>query len=242
MFKNGFAYVHHQLIHIVGGGASGVHHEAGVFLAHLRTAHGKALQPRLLDKRGGEMPLRSAKRTPRRGQIKRLLVAATLVEFAHLRGDLRAVASFAPDNRAEKYAAAHLLKQTLSVAEAALFVCKLVKSLLRQVVENDALHHVLHLSAVGAGVHHQSAAHRAGYAGGKLQPRKRILLRKARKLGKRHARLDIDISAVEQKHFGKLLGADHEKLAQPLVGEEDVCAVAENVRCEMVQLQIVAYL
>ena len=58
----------------------------------------------------------------------------------------------------------------------------LVQALVRQVVEHNALDRVLQLTVVCARVHYHPAADAAGDAGGKLQPLKAVLLRKARKL------------------------------------------------------------
>ena len=88
----------------------------------------------------------------------------------------------------------------------------LVEALVRQVVEHDALDRVLQLTVVCARVHYHPAADAAGDAGGKLQPLKAVLLRKARKLRKRHAGFGVDRVLADHEQLAKLCGADDEEV------------------------------
>ena len=150
-----------------------------MLLRHLRPAHGIALQARLLDQGGGKVPLRALEGAARRGQIQGLLFPALLVQLPHFRGDLVLVALFRAEYRAENGAAALGFEIAGPVAEAAGLRRGFQQGLLGQEVIDHALHHVFQLPTVGAGVHQQSAAHRAGDAGGKFQALQPVLLGKA---------------------------------------------------------------
>ena len=118
----------------------------------------------------------------------------------------------------------------------------LVQALVGQIVEHDALDRVLQLAVVSASIHDHTAADAAGDAGGKLQPLKAVLLRKARKLRERHAGLGIDRVLADHKQLAELRGADDEEVVQALVGKKDVRSVADYVRGKLVLLEQAAYL
>ena len=230
----------HQVIYIVGSGAAGVHHKARVLFRHLGPAHAKAFQSRLVDEGGGKVALRPLEGAAGGGQIQRLLLPAALVQLPHFGGDLLPVPLLQTEHGGENDAAPQLLEQTAAVAEGALLPGQLIEPLLRQVVEHHAFHRVLQLPAVGAGVHDQPAAYRAGDAGGKLQPLQAILLGKAGQLCQRHPGLGIDGPVRQLEHPGQPLGADDEQVFQPLIREQDVGAVAQHIGGDMFFFQKIA--
>ena len=230
----------HQVIYIVGSGAAGVHHKARVLFRHLGPAHAKAFQPRLVDEGGGKVALRPLEGAAGGGQVQGLLLPAALVQLPHFGGDLLPVSLFQAEHGGENDAAPQLLEQTAAVAEGALLPGQLIEPLLRQVVEHHALHRVLQLSAVGAGVHDQPAAYGAGDAGGKLQPLQAVLLGKAGQLCQRHPGLGIDGPVRQLEHPGQPLGADDEQVFQPLIREQDVGAVAQHIGGDMFFFQKIA--
>ena len=225
--------LNHQVIHVVGSGAAGVHHEARVLFRHLGPAHAKAFQPRLVDEGGGKVALRPLEGAAGGGQVQGLLLPAALVQLPHFGGDLLPVPLFQAEHGGEQHAAPQPLEQTAAVAEGALLLCQLIEPLLRQVVEHHALHRVLQLPAVGSGVHDQPAAHGAGDAGGKFQPLQAVLLGEVGKLCQGNAGLGIDGPVRQLEHPGQPLGADDEQVFQPLVGEQDVGAVAQHIGGDM---------
>ena len=221
------------------GCLSGVHDKACVLFRYLSPADSIALEPRLVDERGGVAVFGTSERAARGGQVERLLIAAALVELAHLRGDGLAVALLEAEHGGEDDAAGSLLEKARAVSEGAVVMRHLVQALVGQVVDHDALDRVLQLAVVCASVHYHAAADAAGYAGSKLQA---VLLRKARKLRKRHAGLGVDRVLAEHEQLAELRGADDEEVAQPLVGEKDVRPVADYVRGKLVFFEQEAYL
>ena len=234
------ADVHHEIVHVVGAGPAHVDHKARVLLGHLGPAHGIALEARLVDQRGGIAALGALEGAARGGQIQRLLLPALLVELPHFGGDGGAVALLRAEHRAEDHTARVGLKIAAAVGEGALLRRQLVQGLLRQEVDDHALHHVLQLPAVGAGVHHQAAAHAARDAGGKLQPLQFVLLGEGGQARQAHPALGVDGAVRQQKQLLQLLSADEKQLLQPLVREEDVGAVAQDEGRQLMLFQQIA--
>ena len=187
------------------------------------------------------MPLRTLERAARRGHIERLLVAAALVQLAHFRGYLGLVAGLEAEHGAE-YGRVHLLEYAAAVGELAVFVRHLVKPLIGQEVEHDTFHRILQFSAVGARVHTHAAADRAWDARRKLKPCQSVLLREGRELRQRHSGLRVYGSVRQEEHLREILGADYEQILQPLVRKQDIRAVAEQQRGDVMRFQQVAEL
>ena len=120
------------------------------------------------------------------------------------------------------------MEQTAAVVEPAAILWQLPKPLLGQIVANHALNRVLQLAAVGARVHPQSAADRAGDAGGKLQPAQPLFTGKGCELGETYPGLGVDGAVGQQKELLQLFRAQQQQIRQTLVGKENVAAVAER--------------
>ena len=105
------------------------------------------------------------------------------------------------------------------------------RSLLHLALGGEVLHrgqHILHLAAVGSGVHVDCAAHRTGDAVGKFQPGQAMLQRRFAQRREPHARPGGELCAVHL--HGVLHGGNIQHHAVvALVGKQDIAAVAQQI-------------
>ena len=88
--------------------------------------------------------------------------------------------------------------------------------------------HILHLAAVGSGVHVDCAAHRTGDTVGKFQPGQAMLQRRFAQRREPHARPGGELCSVHL--HGVLHGGNIQHHAVvALVGKQDIAAVAQQI-------------
>ena len=214
-----------------------VDRKAGMLSAYLRAADGVALQAAPVNERRGIAAHGALERAACRGHVKRLTCRALIVHFLHARGDSLGVVGRELEHRAHDRTV-YLLKCAAAVFKAAVGAFDLGQRLRRNVVHDDGFDDILHLSAVSSGVHQNAAAHRAGNAACKLKPGKAVVARKLRELCKRYAGFGVDgVLSLAKAQLAQVFRADDHDI-KPLIGEDDVGALAERQRRNAVHMQI----
>ena len=92
----------------------------------------------------------------------------------------------------------------------------------------DLLNHLLHLTAVGSGVHKHSAAQTPGDAVGKLQARESGILGKQSQPGQGNTCIRLNSSLVYELQGVHLSGRAHHQTLQALVRSQKIGPVSHN--------------
>ena len=185
-----------------------------------------APQTALVDEGSGKSARRALKGAACAGLIQRLLVQPLCHQFVHLCADSLRLARGQGKLRRED-AAVVFLKNAVAVAQVK-FCCR---SLFYFALGGKVLHrgqHILHLAAVGTGVHVDRAAHRTGDAVGEFQPGQAVFQRRFAQRREPHARPGGELCAV---HLHSVLhgGNSQYRTIVALVGKQDITAVAQQI-------------
>ena len=217
--------------------AARIDRKAGMLSAYLRAADGVALQAALVNERRGIAAHGALERAACRGHIQRLTCRALFVHFLHARADGLGIVGRELEHCAHDRTV-YFLKAAAAILKAAVGASDLGQRLRRNVVHDDGFDDVLHLAAVSSGIHQNAAAHRAGDAACKLKPGKAVVARKLRELCKRYAGFGVDgVLRFAEAQLAQVLRADDHNI-KPLLGEDDVGALAERQRRNAVHMQI----
>ena len=203
------------------------------FQHNLCPADPAALQARLLDQSARKIALRPLEGGAAAGQSDGLLFAAARVEVAHPGADVLLVALFQRHRHAGHHAGFRLMaEQAAAVAQLHLFIC-IGRNASVASAHGDLRHHVLHLPAVGSGVHEHRAAHRAGNAGGKLQPFEGGAGRGVAQFGQQRAALrgEGEASVLRGRglaHCVEAGGDEQHHAANASIAHQHIAAVAKD--------------
>ena len=198
-----------------------------MLLRHGRPTHALALEPRVLNEGGGVAHLGALEGAAGAGHLQRLRGAAAGSKLLHPGFDGRAV-PLAELKFRGKYHRAPLLEGAGAVGKALLVALGLPDCAVGQ--QCPGLHrYVLELAAVGAGVHIEAAAHRAGDPVGKLQPCEPLLPGKGGKAREEYAALGCNAPRGSQRKAAHLPGAEHQT-GKPLVRRQDIASRSQHQR------------
>ena len=185
-----------------------------------------APQTALVNEGCGKSAHRALEGTACAGLIQRLLIQPLCHQLVHLCADNLRLARSQGKLRREDTAAV-FFKNAVAVAQVK-FCCR---RFFYFALGGKVLHrgqHILHLAAVGSGVHVDCAAHRTGDAVSKFQSGQAVFQRRFAQRRKPHARPGGELCAVHL--HGVLHGGNIQHHAVvALVGKQDIAAVAQQI-------------
>ena len=190
------------------------------------TAVPVAPQTALVDEGSGKSAHRALKGAACARLIQRLLVQPLCHQFVHFGADGFRLAR-SQGKLCREDTAAVFFKNAVAVAQVK-FCCR---RLFYFALGGKVLHrgqHILHLAAVGTGVHVDRAAHRAGDAISKFQSGQAVFQRRFAQRREPHARPGGELCSV---HLHSVLhgGNSQHRTIVALVGKQDITAIAQQI-------------
>ncbi len=216
----------HQVQHVLGGRVVFVDDEARVFLGHLGAADGGAFEAGLLDERSGKVAFRPLERAAGAAVLERLFGLTAFHEVVHLHFDgVRIGLVQLQDDGGDDEVLVHVVAVPVGEACLARGPGTAVAVVVHVVDDHDV---VADLSAVGAGVHVDGAADRAGDAEGELQSGKAVFEGEAAHLDDGGARLGFDHVVAGVGDVGEVVSHVEDDALQAFVGDQEVAAAADD--------------